>query len=620
MNPLPFDKKCVVDFETHYSDSYSLRSKHLSMTDYIRHPEFEAQCASIWHDDWDAPLTVPGWEIADALHSIDWSRTAFCGHHTAFDGLILTHHYSIGPAFWLDTMSMSRMLHGVDVAHSLDAVSRRYGFLGKEKADALKKVKGTRLADMPAELLAMLMEYNHDDTFMTMGVANKMLKHIPRDELRVMDLTVRMYCEPILELDEERLQELHEREVGRRAAVTLAAGVDKATLGSAQRFADHLRSLGVVPPVKISPRTGEQTYAFAKTDLEFKALLKHPDPAVVAAVEARLTNKSSLIENRSQRLLRRAGLPTPMYYNYWGARTGRWSGGDSVNWQNMARRGEGAALRTSLMAPEGCSMIIADASQIEARMVAWLADDVEMLLAFSRNEDIYSIAASGVYGFAVNKYDYPDERFVGKVLSLSCQYGAGGVKVSNVFRLGNLGPPIDMSVSEAKELVFKWRKARWAVTSLWDRLGKAAATAWIQGTPMEVGPVAFELFKGDGYIHLPNGTYMKYPTVYVSEDDGELHYVSKNGPVKLWGGYLLENIAQALSCVLLKQQMLRIMDTIPNVVIASTTHDEMVNIVFSEEAEAHAATVEHIMSTPEEWALGLPLNADVTVSTVYDKV
>lgn len=615
-----YEYACVVDFETHYSQQYSLRSPDLSMTDYIRDERFEAQCVSVWHETWDKPVTVPGWEVRELLSSIDWSNTAFAGHNCQFDGLIATHHFGVQPCFWIDTISMYRLLHGVDVPAALAFAGPRYGFKGKEKAKALENVKGMRLADMSEELLRLLMEYNEEDTFQTMGIYRKMRPSVPDDEMRIIDLTVSMYTEPVLELNQERLEQLHRREADRRAEIIAAAGADSVTLGSAQRFADHLRSLGVDPPMKVSRSTGKPTYAFAKTDLAFKDLLKHPNAAVRSAVEARLCTKSALIEDRSQRLLKRVGLPTPMYYNYAAARTLRWGGGDKVNWQNLAKRGEGAELRKSLEAPDGCSLIIADAAQIEARMVAWLADDYELLEAFAKDLDVYAINASGVYGFEVNKYDHPDERFVGKVLSLSCQYGAGGVKVSNVFRLGNMGPPIDMSVGEAKELVAKWRFARRPITRLWDRLGDAASRCWVreQGT-IDIGPVTFEKYRNDGYIHLPNGTYMKYQQVCVG-DDGELYYNSKNGAVKVWGGYLLENVAQSLSCVLLKQQFLQMLDTLDPIRIAATTHDEGVVVVNDQDAEPFAAQVKQIMSTVQPWCEGLPLNADVDISKIYSKV
>lgn len=619
-----YEHVCVVDFETYYSQEYSLRSPSLSMTDYIRDDRFEVQCVSVWHETWDKPVTVPGWEAQALLESIDWRSTAFCAHHTHFDGLIATHHFNIIPCFWVDTISMYRMLHGVDVPAGLFAAGPAYGFEGKAKSKALDDVKGVRLADMPPELLQLLMEYNESDTFQTMGIYRKMRPSIPDDEMRIIDLTVSMYTEPLLELNQERLEQLHRREADRRARVIAAAGVDSVTLGSAQRFADHLRSLGVDPPMKVSRATGEPTYAFAKTDLAFKELLKHPNPAVRAAVEARLCTKSALIEDRSQRLLKRVGLPTPMYYNYWAARTGRWGGGDKVNWQNLAKRGEGAELRKSLEAPEGCSLIIADASQIEARMVAWLANDLELLEGFRRFDqglgpDIYCVNASGMYGRPVTPED-TEERFMGKILSLSCQYGAGGVKVSNVFRLGIMGPPVEISVMEAKELVAKWRFARRAITALWDRLGDAATRSWLRALgDVELGPVCFEKFRNDGYIHLPNGTYMKYRGVAV-DDRGDMYYNSKNGAVKIWGGYLLENISQALSCVLLKQQFLEMLDTLDPIRIAATTHDEGVIVANDRDVERFADAVKRIMSTTRPWCEGLPLNADVKTSKVYSKV
>lgn len=614
-----YDAVCAVDFETYYDDVCSLRNKKLTMTDYIRHPDFEVQSVSVWLETWDAPKTVPGHEAGALLRTIDWDNTGFLAHHTHFDGLIAAHHFGILPCFWLDTMSMARLLHGVDVSASLDAVSQRYGFKGKEKADALKNVKGVRLANMSSELLRLLMEYNGDDTFMTMGIFEKMAPYVPEDEMRIIDLTLRMYCEPLLELDEERLRGLHAREVGRRAEAVAAAGVDVATLGSAQRFADHLRSLGVEPPMKISGRTGQPTYAFAKNDLAFKELESHPDPQVVAAVKARLSTKSALVENRSQRLLNRVGLPTPMYYAYAAAKTLRWGGGDSINWQNLPRRGDGAEMRKSLMAPKGHKLIIADAAQIEARMVAWRAEHHVKLDAFARDMDTYAVSASGVYGFEVNKDDHPDERFAGKVLDLSCQYGAGAAKVSTVFRLGIMGPAIDMSLTEARDLVNRWRTSNRPITDHWKNIERAAERAWLSGTPTEFGPLGFELFKGDGYIHLPNGTYMKYPQVGWDPNSSRMYYNSRNGATGMWGGYLTENEAQALSCVLLKQQMLRMVDQIDQMRIVATTHDEVVLVVREDDADEVASAVKRIMSTPEEWAKGIPLNADVKVSDIYDK-
>lgn len=619
-----FDSFASVDYETYYSSEYSLRSKHLTMTDYIRHEEFEVQSVAVRHSSWRKPRVVPGYEARDLLNDIDWSSTAFLGHHTQFDGLITTHHFDIEPVFWLDTLSMSRAISGVDENHGIAVACPRWGIQGKVRGSALVAVKGIRLANMPPAVLKQLMLYNGDDCESTFQLFLKLSKFIPEDELRIIDQTMRMYCEPLLELNEQVLRELHAREVSRRQQAIVTAETDKATLGSSERFAGLLRSLGVIPPTKLSRRTGKMAYAFARTDLEFKELLEHPDERVRAAVEARLRTKSALIENRSERLLNRVGLPTPVYLGYWAARTGRWGGGDKVNLQNLPSRGDGANLRRSISAPEGCVLIIGDAAQIEARMLAWRADFQEKIDAFiaydqGRGPGIYEVAATGIYGFEVNAEEHPHERFIGKVYELAGGYGAGAVRMRNTLKQGIYGPPVDMPLHEVKANLDRWRKFNWAIIEHWRRNERNATLAFLQGQLVEDGPITFELHRGDGYMHLPNGTFMRYKEVGWDSVNRQMYYNSRNGQAKLWGGIITENEVQALSCCLLKWQMLRLVDELPEFRIANTVHDEVVSVTFKKHAERYREAKQRIMSTGPTWAKGLPLNAKVKVSEIYDK-
>ena len=324
-----FDNVASVDFETHYGPGYSLTSKSESMTEYIRDERFEAQTCAVMLDSWKkAEVGVGRKEIEELLHEVDWANTAFLGHHTQFDGLIATHHFDIVPVFWLDTMSISKAVYGADVAHSHLALSARLGREVKKNSDALKDAKGKYLRDMSPELIEFLKRYNADDAEETLANFRTIWKYLPFEELRIIDATIRMYCEPALLLDEPLLKALHEREADRRAGLVEVAGTTTNVLGSAPKFADLLRSLGVEPPMKTSKKTKKPTFAFAKTDLEFKALLGHPNEAVRQVVEARLANKGSIVESRSKRLLRRVGLPTPVYLSYAAARTLRWGGGD----------------------------------------------------------------------------------------------------------------------------------------------------------------------------------------------------------------------------------------------------------------------------------------------------
>lgn len=622
-----FDHVAAVDFETHYGPNYTLTSKQVSMTEYIWDERFEAQTCAVQHDTWKhAEVAVGHREIKQLLDEIDWGATAFLGHHTQFDGLIATHHFDTYPVFWLDNMAISRAVYGADVPHSHAALSARLGRAAKKNADALKEAKGKYLRDMSPELIEYLKRYNKDDAEETLANFSTIWQYLPFEELRIIDATLRMYCEPILELDTQLLQDLHRREANRRAGLVEVAGTTASVLGSAPKFADLLRSLGVEPPMKISPKTKKPTFAFAKTDLDFKALLGHPNEAVRRVVEARLANKGSIVESRSKRLLQRAGRPTPVYLSYAAARTLRWGGGDLANWQNLPSGGDGANIRRAILAPPGTKIIGSDASQVEARMTAWLSGFEEKLDAFRLYDrglgpDMYCRSAEGIYGRTITKADDPFERFIGKVFELSCQYGAGAVKVRHTLAQGFRGaPPVFMELHEVKSSVNRWRKANAAITNYWKRIETNARNAWLFGSEIEDGPLVFEKFKDDGYIHFPNGTFMKYTNAHYSEKEGSLVYVSKNGPVKLWGGHMLENVSQGLCCALLKWHMIQIMDAIgPDFFLALTVHDELVGLCGEDEAERITRMIREIMSTTPDYLQGLPLNAAAAYGDCYEK-
>jgi len=657
---LPFQQIACLDFETFYSDEYGLGK--LDTTDYIRDERFEAQTLGLKVVGTKGrPQVWVGYdEIYQGLRTLDWSITACLAHHTNFDGLILTHHFGVFPCFWLDTMGMSRFTFGVDSPASLDAVAKRMGLKGKEHKAALENVKGRRLADFSPEELAHLRLYNGDDVEDTISVYEGLARIVPEEELKLIDITVRMYAEPTMLLDGKRLEALYLSELERKKGILdrlaapmtytleqqLAAQDAKyrayeakgktykkpqltrnqlvmKELGSADKFAMHLEAAGVEPPQKISTRTGQPAYAFAKNDLEFKELLDHPSELVRDLVEGRLMAKSNIVESRAGKLLKRADYPTPIYLNYHGARTMRWSGGDGCNWQNPPRRGPGVEIRKALLAPPGTMMCIADASQIEARMNAWKAkqfDKLEVFARYDRKEgpDVYCYAAGGIYHRQIDAKKDPDERFVGKVLELSAGYGAGAPKINYMFRVGQFGPPVYQTLEETTEHLSAWRRTNHLIHAQHGVHERLAKLAFIGMREIEDGPIIFEGHRRGGYIHLPNGGYIFYPNLR-QDEDGTLIYDSRNGLVRLWGGMITENIIQALSRVLLGQQMLHMQDEFPDMRIVMSTHDEVGLIIAKARVEELARRVQVIMSTPEPWAAGVPLNADVKVAAFYDK-
>lgn len=616
-----YEQIACVDFETYFSSEYSLRRKEYSTTSYIRDPQFKAHCVSIWLDSWPRPRVFAGDDIAQALADIDWSKTAFLAHHTHFDGLILTHHYGHVPAFWLDTMSMSSLVYGPDVKHSLEALTARLGRDGKARSAALKAVEGMR--DLPPHLLKELARYNGDDVYHTMLNYRALRPAVPDSEMHVIDMTLRMYTEPTLHLNDDRVAALLDKEVSKKQSAFEAAEVSVTGPGGQERLIAKLEELGVEIPMKNSPTAAKRgevkmVPALAKSDLEFKALQQHADPRVRALVEARVRAKSAQIETRARRVLGYAGDRLPIYLKYWAARTGRWGGGDRVNWQNLPRRGDGAELRRALLAPPGHKLIVSDASQIEARLNAWDAGQTDLLAAFASGQDVYIITAAGIYGVDPSEIT-DDQRFVGKVFVLGGGYGAGHVKLNYMFKLGQFGPPLVMPLEQTKELLDRWRHVNHMIVKKWKQNEQDAKHAFLNETTVESGCVTYQGFMGEGFMHAPNGTYIRYPDVRYDQETRQMLYHAKTGPVKLYGGILTENKIQKLARHVLAHHLLQMEEQLPDARVAALVHDEVVLVVPDCRAEEYAQMVKKIMSTPPDWTPGLPLDAKVNVFAFYDK-
>ena len=448
----------TLDFETYYSQDFTLSGK-MNMSEYVRDERFKAHGVSIkigaqptyWVRDRD---------IASELAKIKWDESALICHNTQFDGFIMSHHYGIVPAFYIDTLSMARGVLGHSTFHNLDTVAKMFGLAGKTRVGALLDTKGKY--DLTDDEMEALGAYALDDVDDTEAIFHRMYPYLSDKELRLIDLTIRMFCDPILEVDIGRVHAEYVREGSLKDDSVKRAGVDPSDLSSNVKFAALLKARGVEPPMKESPTTGKQTYAFAKGDLDFQALLQHKDPQVRSLCEARLRIKSSIGETRAQRMLNAGdnGWKLPVALNYSGAHTHRWSGGNKMNLQNLPRGGE---LRLSILAPEGMHVLVADSAQIEARTLAWLAGQEDIISAFAKGEDVYKLMATKIYNTELASIT-GDQRFIGKICV------AGDTKV-----LTNRGwVPILYVTSEDKV----WDGVEWVSNGgLLDQGFKATETA-----------------------------------------------------------------------------------------------------------------------------------------------
>lgn len=432
-----------LDFETYYDTDYTLSK--LSTSEYIRDPRFEALMVGVKVGRGKRKV-IPGPKIRAFLKTVDWKTHSLLCHNTQFDGFILSHHYGVVPKRYYCSLSMARGLHSNEIGAGLEEVSVHYGRGGKLKG-ALEAMKGKRYADLVKEgIYAQGAEYCGVDVDEMHEVFKLMLEDMPQDEMDLIHLTCRMFCEPVLRVDIPRVEAELKRELDKRRALltTLIDAplyedlvkltkaereaapegseartmlITKKVVGSSEKFADLLRHEGVEPPTKISPawmkkpaaeRTdeGKYAYAFAKDDLDFVNLpddverlaaglnlnkkadvkkLAERQARLRALVDTRLAVKSTTNVTRAQRFLTAGanGMKLPVGYAYFRAHTGRWGGNNKMNMQNLTRGGE---LRKSVLADDGHVICVADSGQIEARVNGWLWGQDDLMDAFRASD------------------------------------------------------------------------------------------------------------------------------------------------------------------------------------------------------------------------------------------
>jgi len=588
----------TVDFETYYDRDFSLSK--LTTEEYVRSDSFEVIGVSVKVNEDPAQwFSGTHQQTAQWLGQFDWGSSLVLAHNTMFDSAILSWRFGIIPLGWLDTMSMAQAIVPATQSKSLAnlAVYYEVGVKGTEVINAL----GKRRIDFTSQELARYGDYCVNDTELTYTLFNKLLDGFPQQELKLIDLTIRMFAEPVLEVDTELLIE-HLKGIREFKDKLLdASGLDTDTLMSNNKFADWLRSRGVEPPTKISPTTGREALAFSKTDKDFLALQDHEDVIIQTAVAARLGVKSTLEETRTERFIgigSRGRLPVPL--KYYAAHTGRWGGADSLNLQNLPSRTGSSSLKKSIVAPQGFVIIDADSAQIEARMLAWLSGQNDLVEQFTVGEDVYRLMASAIYSKDVSDIT-KDERFIGKTVVLGCGYGMGAEKFKNMLSLQK----VSMDKSEAERIISIYREKNFKIKQLWGQ-GQNALRFILQKRNAPIGQHDVVRVM-DGGLLLPSGITMRYTNLRNDKDDGFMYDARKNEVVRIYGGKVIENIVQALARIVIGHQMLKIAERYK---VVLTVHDAVACIAPETEVLEAKRYVEECMRSAPEWAVGLPLNCE----------
>lgn len=623
----------TLDMETFYSKDYGLTK--CTTEEYIRSPLF--QTIGVATKINDGPIEwVSGTHkyVKEYLESLPWSTHLLLAQNTAFDGAILNWIYGIKPRGYLDTMSMANALHGVSESSSLANLCKLYK--SRPKGDEVLNALGKRQEDFTPAELAKYGEYCCDDVYSTHDIFHKMLPTFPKAELKIIDLTVRMFAQPVIEIDAPLLVEdlvnikKTKRESLEKLVAALGVGsgmsqglrdtlvtglvVDgkaelKKLVMSNPKFAELLKAQGVEPPTKISAKTGKVAFAFAKTDEEFTNLLESDDSIVSTLVATRLENKSTIGETRTEAYIGIAGRGTyPFSLSYSGAKiTHRWSG-FGTNPQNLPR---GSTLRKALMAPPGYTLVVADSSNIELRSGMWLAGQQDALQHIRDGVDLYKMFASSAFGISYDRIAKDSiERFIAKVCCLSLIYGTGAVKLKDTIRTNSKGKTT-ITIEEAERLKELYRRVNYNVKEAWYKGGEIID--WLANDEQHTA-YGFLPVHGKKGILKPSGLYLPYPGLKKenTEKGNEWYYTVRRGRTlikdKVYPAKVFQKINQSLARDIIATQTMEINK---RYWVAGLVHDEVICMVPDDEVEEAKVFIQTVMRKPPEWAPDLPLDCEV---------
>ena len=682
----------VVDFETYWDASKYTLSK-MGPIEYIRDERFKPQLL--------AAFTLEGQGVvsdnADDMREFFRRRSsdAFIGHNIAgFDALVLSEYFGVKPEHIYDTIGMMNWVgYSRIIPRSHAALTELLGN-GTKRAGTVVSSGKTWPQDFTPEEQKFFIEYCRDDANQCRLNAARMLPFMTPDALLFMDITARMATHPVFELDEKLLEEYIAEidakvEQARKDLLSIfhftSEGAFLQAIRSSAKFAVMLTSLGVEPPMKESEaktRTKKaqldllyeqattdaeratirqrmetelpvMTYAFSKTDLPFLALREHPDMRVQMLVNARLDHNTSIDRSRAERLLffARQHRPVPIMLSAYNAHTGRYTAGaaedggssDKLQFQNLSKRDPSKAkLRQAIHAPAGYKVVACDSGQVEARCLAWAANETGLVAQFREGRDPYSELAETVFQVPHEEIFYGakhgDKRLkmyrnVGKTAILSAGYGVGAQKFSDT--LARQGARLSDDPDKHKEMAFNahaiYRAAHPNIVRFWNLCGNVIKDMEA-GYSGEFGGPDGKLFKfgtkemGDcgrqvPYILLPNGYHLWYPNLRVENDNGKVQYFydrprGKNVvKTKIYGGSATENCIQSLAFMILAWQACRMHEA--GIQLAANIHDSFATIVPEDKAEETGKLMYKIMTTCPPWASTLPLFAEVEIGDSF---
>lgn len=397
----------------------------------------------------------------------------------------------------------------------------------------------------------------------------------------------------------------------------------------------------------IKERTGQTVTSLTKATMD-DLIASQSDPTVKKVLQLR--QESGKISIKKYDVFERAVCEDGRIHGtlqFYGSRTGRWAG-RLIQPQNLPRNSFddfplarelvkaedwetldmcypsmndvfSTLIRTAFVPSEGKAYAVADYSAIEARVIAWLADEKWRIQSFHEGKDIYCQSASQMFGVPVEKHGVNSHlRKKGKIAELACGYG-GNIGALKAFGADKMG----LSDTDMADIIAKWRSASPNICMLWKTFDRMVSRAVkMPGRPMS-GPKGMTFTVRDGVLEvvLPSGRCLIYQNPRFENNgfvyEGLNQTTRKWEAIGTWGGKLTENVVQAIArdCLALAIDRMAVKGYLPVMHI----HDEVVVEVPSADREEHLEAIEIIMAEPIPWAEGLELTAAGFTADYYQK-
>ena len=572
----------AIDYETDYSREYSVRD--LGAWSYVRDARFRAHTVSMWGE---------GLRYSGKPSDAPWDEAAkfsrWVAHNASFDEQV--HEVSqirqvgqipVRPAVWDCTADLMGYLQH---PRSLkDACKVAFGIrVDKSVREAM--AGGTLFTPSAAEIAAYALE----DARLCFELWKNFSHRWPERERLLSRHTRKMAARGVgfdAEGAKAALVKLGKSLKAAEAKIPwVAAG--KPPTSRLELFAECGR-LEIAPP--------ETT---AEKSAEWQAWLDEHEKKVpwVRAINKwrRLNRTRTVVEA----MLTRSGqgrLHGALRY-YGAAVTGRWSGSDGLNLQNLnSRDAEGGIdVRGLIKPPEGKVFIVSDLAQIEPRVLAVLSGDDGLLAGLRSGLALYEAHARAtmMWDGGPLKKEQPGLYALAKARVLGLSYGAGPATFQ---RVAKSMAGLDLDETDAKTFVDEFRKTNPQIVRLWERLDKA-----------------FDRAESVLSVKTKAGR----PLRYFHPNSGECSTVKGGKRVRYWGSKLCENLIQATARDVMADLVLQI--EAAGIPVVLHVHDEIVCEVSVDTAERDLTTVREIMSTAPDWLPELPVECEAQLMKAYGK-